>query len=68
MFLVKAYRFLLCLQDIFILCVIQSFLSFILLYLIGKQASKMLKKVQRNYLNIRVDLYLHKQIPSFLLK
>jgi len=50
--LVKAHRLLLCLQDIFIPCVNQSLLSFILLYLTGKLAWKMFMKVLRNELNI----------------
>jgi len=48
---VKAYRLLLCLHDILIPCVFQSFLSFILLYLTGKLDWKILKKVHRNELN-----------------
>ena len=52
LFLVKAHRFLLHLEDIFIPCVIQSLLSFILLYLIGKLAWKVFKKALRNELNI----------------
>jgi len=52
LFLVKAYLLLLCLEDIFIACVIQSFLSFILWYLTGKLAWKIFKKVHRIELNI----------------
>jgi len=48
----EATDFLLFLQDIFIPCVIQSFLSFIHLYLLGKQAWKILKKVHRDELYI----------------
>jgi hypothetical protein len=40
-----------CLQDIFISCVIQSILSVILFYLIGKLAWKMFKKGHRNKWN-----------------
>jgi hypothetical protein len=51
--LVKAaYRLLLCLQDIVIPCVSHSYLSFLLLYLTGKLAWKMFKKMHRNELNI----------------
>ena len=52
LFLVKAYRHLLCLLDVFIPCVIQSYVSSLLLYLTGKLAWKMMKKEHRNELNI----------------
>ena len=52
LFLLKVYKLLLWLQYIFIPCVIQSFLSFILLCLTGKLAWKMFKKVHRNGLKI----------------
>jgi len=64
---VKAYRLLLCLQDIFIPCVSQSFLSFKLFYLTQKLAWKMFKKAHRHELNIWLGSLLYKQIPTFLL-
>jgi hypothetical protein len=52
LFLVKVYRLILYLQDIFIPRVIQSFFSLVNLYLTGKLAWKMFKIVHRNELNI----------------
>ena len=52
MFTLKAYRPLLCLQDIFFLCVIRSFLSFKLICLTGKLAWNVFEKVHRNELNM----------------
>jgi hypothetical protein len=52
LFLVRAYKLHLCLQDIFIPCVIQLYLSFILLCLNGKLAWKMFKEVYRSELTI----------------
>jgi len=57
------------LARLFVLCVIQSFLSFILLPLTGKQAWKMFKNVHRNELNIRlgsVSVYTDSQVSFFL--
>jgi hypothetical protein len=54
LFLVNTYKLLMCLQDIFVPCVIQSFMSFTLLCSTGKLAWKMLKKVHRNELNIKL--------------
>jgi len=51
LFLLKTYRHLMFLQDIFIEYIIQYFF-FILFYLTGKLACKMLTKVHRNELNI----------------
>jgi len=42
----------LCWQDIFIPCVMRSFLSFIFSYLTGRMAYRMFKKVHRNELNM----------------
>jgi hypothetical protein len=58
----------LCLHDIFIPCVIQSSFSLcVLLYLTGKLASKIFRKVLRNEFNIQLtSLGFDKQIPSFL--
>ena len=53
LFLVRVYKLLSCLHDMFIPCVIQSFLSsFALLYLTGKQVSNFFRKVFKNELNM----------------
>ena len=65
LFSLKVYRLLLCLQNMFIPCVIQLFLFFIVLYWTGKLAGKMFKKVHRNGLNIwleSVSIYLDYQV------
>jgi hypothetical protein len=50
---VDIYSLLLCLHDIFILCVIQPFLFLhVLLYFSGKLASKILRKACRKKLNL----------------
>ena len=65
LFLVKAYICLLCLKCIFIPCVIQSFLSSILLYLTVKLAWKMFKKVHRRVKHtVRICSYINR-FPSF---
>jgi hypothetical protein len=49
----EVYRLLLCLQDIFIHCVIQNLFSLpICLYLIGKLASKIFRNVDKNKWNL----------------
>jgi hypothetical protein len=45
LFLVKAFRLLLCLQGSFIPCAILSFLSFIFSYLTERMAEKLFKEV-----------------------
>jgi len=59
------------LTRLFVLCVMQSFLSFILLSLTGKQTWKKFKNVHRNELNMRlgsVSVYTDSQESFFLVE